>query len=410
MSAKAVLLTLPFAQLLTLDFGFPLKLYEVAILAWLTGSLFALRIQVFDVKIAALGAILFVYIIVALYVNISLLSNEGEYSYVARFTPLIDGILKSFYVLLVLLGLNLVAYSAAFNKPLVLRLWMIGALLAAGIQIVLFALSVAKIAMPPIPGMPLVPQYIDLWGMKLYRAGTFLEGNYAGPFFILSLLIAFSLRRYISMALCLLAAGTTFSTTGWIGFIVSIAYVVIAEKDINRKYLVMVISILLLLIAIPYIREVVFNKLADTREYASVEDRNSGIRDAWQQFYNNPLLGVGISQYGTHYEPRIEYDSEHVLLPPVKAIPNNVYVEIISELGLPGLGLFGALIVLILTRAMRCPDVILRAGVIAIIVFWLSSPTVTMMYYWVYFGVVCGAANFYDGDSKEAVPLGRTAC
>jgi O-antigen ligase len=68
---------------------------------------------------------------------------------------------------------------------------------------------------------------------------------------------------------------------------------------------------------------------------ASVRGRYSENLAAWQMFLDNPLLGVGLNNYKSHY---LEYSRDIGLDPRLEGrSPHSLYLEILSELGFLGM-------------------------------------------------------------------------
>ncbi len=74
----------------------------------------------------------------------------------------------------------------------------------------------------------------------------------------------------------------------------------------------------------------------------SFRGRTSEVTVGWMMFTDHPLLGVGLHNYPTHYQ---DYSRRLGLDPRREArAPHSLYLEIMSELGLLGIGTFGALL------------------------------------------------------------------
>lgn len=395
-AAFLLILTLPFMQLFTVNFVFPLKIFEIAILLWGLTAIAMMRIHVFDVPILIFGILLTAYCIVALLMNLRIFDNVGNFSHLARWSPEIDGLTKAAYLLFCVLGLNLVAYAAYFKPKLAVNIWIAGALAAAAVHFTLFLMSLAGMALPSLPGMPDNPQMIDFAGMRLYRAATFLEGNYAGPFFILSFLLACHMRYRLRALLLLLAALLTFSTTALLGLTAAGLYWMLKGKYAASKIKVLLIIVPALILGSPLLETFVFDKISDDSDTSSISDRTNTAIEAFGMFQDNLSIGVGISQYGFNVPGRLRWDftRNDYAVDKEKAIPNNVYAETLSELGLVGLLFLAAFLVTIFRIILQSPHPLLRAGSYAVFLFWISSPTITLMYYWAYLGLVCGLSRF----------------
>ena len=85
----------------------------------------------------------------------------------------------------------------------------------------------------------------------------------------------------------------------------------------------------------------------------------------------------------------------------MKLIPNNVYIELLSELGVLGLTLFASFLVALYRRAKAPGLTPLRLTLIATLFAFNAFPTYSVMFLWAFFGLILGASADEDG--------GRTA-
>jgi O-antigen ligase len=111
-------------------------------------------------------------------------------------------------------------------------------------------------------------------------------------------------------------------------------------------------------------------------------------------FRAHPLAGVGLSQYGYYYD-RYQFVSVYLPIDPVlaKHIANNVYVELLAELGLVGLLLFVAFLIQIWrqTKAPRLRP--LRYGLVSMLLALNAFPTISVMFLWAFFGFIVGVSS-----------------
>lgn len=405
-AAFALILTLPFMQLFTVDVVFPLKMFEIAIICWGVIALATMRLHVFDVPILLAGILLTFYSVIALMINLRVLGNFGDFSYLSRWSPEIDGFMKCAYLLLCVLGLNLVAYAAYFQPKRAVDFWILGACAAASIHIALFLMSLAGLDLPNLPGMPDNPQMIDFAGMRLYRAATFLEGNYAGPFFALSFLLSCYMKYKWRACLLIGAMLLTFSTTAVIGLTAVALYWMIMGRDVGAKLKVLVVVIPALIVGAPLLETFIIDKIYDDTENSSISDRTNTALEALRMFQDNTTIGVGISQYGFNVPGRMRWDfaNNSFAADQEKAIPNNVYAETLSELGMMGVLFLIVFLVSIFRIAGSFSHPLVKGGVYSIFLFWVSSPTITLMYYWAFLGLVCGLARHQQKTRVASAP------
>jgi putative inorganic carbon (HCO3(-)) transporter len=80
----------------------------------------------------------------------------------------------------------------------------------------------------------------------------------------------------------------------------------------------------------------------DVREEASFRGRSSAQQAGWLMFLDNPLFGLGVGNFGNHYQEYsrgLGIDSSRW-----DQAPHNLYLEIVTEKGLFGLSVFALLI------------------------------------------------------------------
>jgi O-Antigen ligase len=400
LAALLVAASLPFMQMLTINAGFPLKIYEIVLVLSTMVSAITVHLTIFNKRVFLWGLVFVAYSLAALSIKLMVLGEVGTFSSLARFGPFLDGAFKAAYIALGVLGFNLIASAAEQSPTRVVQAWLWGASLSAVIHLFFVTLSGAGQPVPHLPGMlpyPTGQQFMLVGGHSLFRAGTFLEGNYAGPFFVFSFLLAISYKRTVPAALCFAAIIASFSTTALIGL--GAAFIYLAIRGGNSFFVLLAVLAIVVFASTPIFDEVVLNKLSDTDPNSSAADRLETFWQSWEMFLEHPLMGVGVSQYGL-YIPGAEFWSPDngnvaggVSGKMMKAIPNNVYMELASEFGIVGIVIFAVFMISILSLVRRCPHPPLRAGAIALLVFWLASPTFTVMYYWAFLGIVCGLAK-----------------
>jgi O-antigen ligase len=407
--ALLVVATLPFALGLTIDLRFPLKIYEVALgLAALT-CLADLRIPSIPAArraalplVGLLGFALAVLLIHAWAPPRGLEWTEFE----TRFGPLGDGITKILYIILALFGFFLVAWQSYRDEDAVVRAWLLGACMAAAYAWYLILSSLTGLEPFLLPGIT-EPQRITFGDLVLMRAGPFAEGNYFGLYLVLSTAVAlYAGRRGLALILSATAL-TTFSTVNVLGLVILWTLVLVrpAHRNvrISRKVLYGVVALLVIaavgaaLVATGYLQNVVLGKLSGQDVGSRLERLNQALTGL-QMFWAHPIAGVGLSQYGYYYD-RYQFVSVALPIDPVlaKHIANNVYIELLAELGVVGLLLFVAFLIQIWrqTKAARLRP--LRYGLVSLLLALNAFPTVSVMFLWAFFGFIVGVSSRHAG-------------
>jgi putative inorganic carbon (hco3(-)) transporter len=96
------------------------------------------------------------------------------------------------------------------------------------------------------------------------------------------------------------------------------------------------------------------------REEASFRGRSSAQQAGWLMFLDNPLFGLGVGNFGNHYQEYsrgLGIDSSRW-----DQAPHNLYLEIVTEKGLVGLSVFAALIGTMFTGIGRARRQFLDVG------------------------------------------------
>jgi hypothetical protein len=390
------LVTLPFMTALTINVGFPLKIYEVALLAAmvlvpLSGRLSFPRRAVSGVALtAAWMAVAGMILMFRLILPLDTVDSVGLAS---RFGPVGDGVTKFVYLLLDLFAFILFARFAARDEKGFLKYWMVGAALAAGYSYYIFTANLVGIIKPPLLPSANTAQTL-VAGRLFIRCATFREGNEAGLYFAISALLAFH-GGYRKTAWFLLGAIiTTFSTLALIvlgGTMLWQVWRYVGSFSARLRVLLLpaILAVGLAvgggLAATAVFQSVVVGKLTSQEgpEAFSRVERLVFARAAWDMFLDHPVLGVGIAQFG--------YNFPHYSSYPVsgKPVPNVVYLEFLSE---DGLIVFAIFLVFFYVGFRRTSGhaIYLRAAFLSITLSFFAYATISVMFIWALFGLLFG--------------------
>jgi O-antigen ligase len=406
--------SLPFTYAFTIDLRFPLKIYEVALALVLLTYLRELRIPF------APGAMVPVRRIAVFVVAVGILGllrlvapAEGSSAadFGARFGPAGDAVAKFAYLSLAILGFLLFTRRAYADHALYLRAWRIGAITAATYSWYLALAGLLGFQPLLLPGIE-DPKYFEVAGRAIIRSGTFVEGNILGLFLLVSAGLALYERRRLAAIFLSLTIFLSFSTVNVLALPILWGVYWFQERSemsLQRRVLYLVSGILValllgvVLVQLGYVQSVVVAKLSSD-DPGSLVKRIAFVLAGLRMFADHPWLGVGLSQFGYFYN---NYQPLGILgtAQTVKLIPNNIYVELLSELGLLGFLLFGAFLVSIYRR-LRPPALApLRATFIAILFALNAFPTYTVMFLWAFFGLTVGASA---GPAQASSAPGRT--
>ncbi|MBI2051023.1 MAG: O-antigen ligase family protein [Parcubacteria group bacterium] len=259
---------------------------------------------------------------------------------------------------------------------------------------------------------------VETDAMRLLRAyGSFPHPNMLGGWLALSLLLAMrEVKRtpltYIAIAFLSAGLAVTFSRGAWLAFGVGFALLVAAWMRPNSPACnqagargrffflpLLIIALFVGTLAVAYpepFKERIFG--GNRLEAKSVEERASGIAEAWQLIKQHPITGVGIGNYGLAVHRDIDASKPAYYYQPV----HNVFLLAWAELGLVGLVLMTIFLLSLRTLALKGEAILSsRQGWLSAGVFLLPLMVLALFdhYLWsLYPGMMIGAvylAIFY---------------
>ncbi|NTE05564.1 O-antigen ligase family protein [Agrobacterium tumefaciens] len=389
---KGFLIFLPFSQALTINLFFPLKISEIFLILILFLKLISLKNV--NERISKLSGILILFCLI---IFISLIINGlTSYSYplnllASRLSPLLDGILKIIYILLVVFAM-FISIDLLKKKPDLIKYLFTGAIIASSYAWYLFFSGLLKIPVLLLPGMEEDPQSF----MGIVRCATFKEGNYMGFYLLLMGIVALHHGKKKLSVFLFLSIITTFSTAS---ITCLFLFLILYFYNVYRKHIVKLLmallficsTVILLMLFSPVFQTMVYNKIFANEENAdtiddvySRLDRINTTRVGFEMFWDNPIFGVGPSSYGLHYAhynklPDFDFAG--------KRIPNNIYIEVLCELGIIAMILFLYFLWQLVVFAYKKSPILL-SGLLVSYLYFFAFPTFTMLFIWIFFSVV----------------------
>jgi hypothetical protein len=392
------LMTLPFMQSLTVGAGFPLKIYEVLIIGSFPLFLLYGRL-IFPQSAVPMARATFLWMLLVSMLLVFKLSfpppTMSEIGIDSRFGAAGDGITKLIYLWLNLYAFLLFASQARRDEHFFISCWLWGSMLAASYEFYLIAANLAGVVDPPmLPNSK--PVLFGLGSHLFLRAATFTEGNYAGLYFVTSMLLALHARRKRVAGILAVATVTSFSTPALIVLgLIGAMYIwdyFCTRRAVIKFFLAPMLALSVLVVGAglattTFVQTTVLDKLFagnNTGEALSRVERLADAQAAWQMFLDNPLTGVGVAQFG--------YNVQHYAPSSVagKQIPNVVYLEFLSEDGLVVFLIFMYSMWVIFRRTSATGEGYLRLGLISFLLYFVAFPTISVMYVWAFFGLIAG--------------------
>lgn len=153
------------------------------------------------------------------------------------------------------------------------------------------------------------------WDPHYFRTvSTFLDPNFAGAFFVLTLILLLSLRaslpRVLAMTIVYLALLTTFSRSSYLMFLISGLTLSFLEK--SKILLLKTLMLFLILIFSFQIYTQFVSKPRNIDRAQSASFRLTTWEQGWQLFQKHPILGVGFNSYKFALEKYGSADSQFI--------------------------------------------------------------------------------------------------
>jgi hypothetical protein len=235
----------------------------------------------------------------------------------------------------------------------------------------------------------------------LPRAGTFEEGNFAGLYYILTFnLICYKHKNHskdllIYGLMCGLGVLLSDTTIGVFVFIANINFIIFKNYSVIGRTYIIIIFLLMLFLVINFNINHFYDKIFVDSSAAysfSKYDRISSFNAGLEIFQRYPIFGLGVEAYGFLVNDYLDQSEVKFYDFSFRRIPNNVYIEILSEFGLLGSVIFWPFFINLKKTLTRC-SFTLTAGVISILLYWIAFPTFSVAYIWVYLGFCFASKN-----------------
>lgn len=167
-----------------------------------------------------------------------------------------------------------------------------------------------------------------------------------------------------------LAIALTFVRASWISLVVVLGYLIVRlrRRSVGVDLLVLLMaamSILLLVLASTDVGELIWQRITtvgDT-QYVSNHDRIDRWMAAYRMWIDHPVTGVGYGAYPDIYSEYVFFQEAYST--EIRMGAHNLYLEILAELGIPGLLVFLTLLIVFRNEATfvqnRTADPVIQA-------------------------------------------------
>jgi len=414
--------SLPFTYALTINIGFPLKIYEmlfivVAILLLLSDLLnksLSIKYLKEDRNILYSLVWFFVFYLVSTVVGIFLIITQivtiPDWA-TGRFGAVTGTMLELGYILLNIFVFIMSLYFGREIREKLVKSWLAGATLASLYSIYLLIYSAMGKIPYKLPGMDFHYSPAIIANILIIRQGTFMEGNFMGGFVVPSLVMAVymyeSTKRRLYLLLSALFFFSILSTVSTISILSLILFIMLyclykfrrIEQLTSVAFIFLLPLLIIGIIRTSFFKEVVLTKIFSTRESNSymADSKLARINQAvtgLKIFCDYPISGVGPGNYGLYYN-KFVYD-KYYASENIKHIPNNIYVKLLSEGGITTFLTFILFIAFIFLKYFRYrtkggsdgTTVLLLYGMICIMLILMAYPTLNLTFLWAYFAIV----------------------
>lgn len=386
---------LPFTKALTLNVGFPLKIYEVLFV--LAVPLFVLNSPRLPKKFVSrfLIIILLFWVVAMISSSSPLISSTADANINFRGGASVDAAMRVSYLAFNIAVFVMVYYVARRHLHWVVNFWLYG--MAAAASYGLYSLLSFNILGDAylLPGLER-HQMGYIGTLLVPRSGTFEEGNFAGLYFMSSLAIAAWARKYWFALLALSGIVLSLSTSAVLGLVIFVfMYIALGQIGIFKKASFALLTLVIGILTFYYLGfDTKFEEGAGSSGAVRLNEAMTGL----EIFSSNPIFGAGLGQYGFLFN-RFEWDPTlSIFTSAGKHIPNNVYVELLSETGMVGFLLF----LVFWGKWMRSftatnRQVFLPFG-LGMLAVWIAYPTFNITYLWCMAGLGLAIQKNYEAD------------
>ncbi len=426
--------SLPFSNVLVINLGFPLKIQELSLLLLIALLFLGPERKAFIsdnrkyLKYFVALSVLVILSFCAGYIDNQKLSPQA--ASLARISPVIDSLLKAFYVVLSFFAFCVSRHYLS-KKNDVFRFYFWGAGITCAISIFFFICGLLDINTASY--FHWSSQTITLGQARFVRNGTFLEGNFLGLYLLISYIIATHFRKKLLAYALVIATASTFSTTAILGLFLYFIFCTLRRVPVLPYLLTLMMALFVansktngLFFQEQFIQKLPVFKLvlddgyngSDSETYLNSEEvtekgkpglhapeltalsateRASMIKIGGKIFSQNPIFGIGPANYKFHYFEHTK-DTTSASTRPFTA--NNVYLEILCEYGVLFFLTIALFFATVFKNAYRENHLILFLGLPSLLIYFLSYPSFSIFFLWVFLAIL----SLKKGDLETSCP------
>ena len=420
---RAILFSLPFTRSCTLPVGFPLKLYEPLVPLGLAAVFHRGRMDTGRASRFLQWWLLFWLASLASTTIGFTFLDAIDLSVFAwahgRYDPLVNAIFHTVYLGLdiALLALLLaVLRQGDLDADAFVRDWLLGTRIAVAYGLALNGIHALGLPAALLGRFDADLQVIHVAGMEVVRTGPFEEGNYFGLYLLSSLVLLlwrWPARPARSHVITLLAVAVGILMTAspaavFLGAAILCAHALRPETRGAMRWtpVLLAVGIGAAVVGTDLFQEIVLEKFSllfyggvVASDNVSLFMRINESHHAWRLFLDHPF-GVGIGAFGYFWGEHPEfYPWMSVPFSTEKLIPNNVWLEILSEQGAVGMLLFLGAMGTLVRGLRRRRQGFLLVGLGAMLVYFVAFPSFRLMFLWAFWALLAHVASG-DADAR----------
>lgn len=242
-------------------------------------------------------------------------------------------------------------------------------------------------------------------GLVSTRNGPFQEGQHLGFYAGFVLLISIYRKSWLASLGMIFCIYYSYSTTAILGLCAALGILIIFRLNLLTASISTFVSIVVLIsyVAIKQVRDFLNLQLAKLgitglssepiNITQSLEIRSLKTDIAWNIMFNNPLLGVGPGRYSIWFfkDPLADSIDKYYFNSDHRAIAENVYAHVGSELGLIALSVLVLLLIVIAYKGLKNKSLIVLSSLGFIVLGISTQSTWTFLPIWVFLGFLCSA-------------------